>query len=189
MSQGNLDHRVLPNHLVLVGLMGSGKTTIGRRVATETGRQFFDTDVMVEDDCGLKVRQIFTQWGEPEFRRLEHIALLTALAVQQPAVIAAAGGVVVSDLNREALVKARNEGLVQIVWLKTDASTLLARVKNGVHRPMLDADPAAAIQAMQDQRTQWYQDLASVIVSTDEMSAAQVVAAVVSAMNEGSSRV
>ncbi len=189
MSQDNPSHPAQATHLVLVGLMGSGKTTIGRRVAAETGRQFFDTDIMVEEDSGLNVRQIFTQWGEPEFRRLEHVALLTALAAHQPAVIAAAGGVVVSDLNREALVKARNEGVVQIVWLKTNASTLLSRVRSGVHRPMLDADPAAAIQAMQDQRTQWYQDLASVIVSTDEMSAVQVVAAVVSAMNEGSSHV
>ena len=90
MSQDNSSHPARVNHLVLVGLMGSGKTTIGRRVATETGRQFFDTDIMVEDDCGLKVRQIFTQWGEPEFRRLEHVALLTALAAHQPAVIAAA---------------------------------------------------------------------------------------------------
>ncbi|MSO59266.1 MAG: shikimate kinase [Ilumatobacteraceae bacterium] len=176
-------------HLVLIGLMGSGKTTIGRRVAAQTGRHFYDTDAMVEADCGLKVRQIFAQWGEPEFRRLEHIALITALAVKEPGVIAAAGGVVLSDQNREALQTARDEGRARIVWLKAQTATLLSRVQNGVHRPLLDANPAVAMQAMHDQRTQWYQDLATAVVSTDELSASRVVAAVVSVINEGSSHV
>ncbi len=182
-------NQALSTHLVLIGLMGSGKTTIGRRVATETSRKFYDTDEMVEEDCGLKVRQIFSQWGEPEFRRLEHVALLTALAKKEPGVIAAAGGVVVSELNRQVLQSARDEGRVRIVWLKADTSVLLWRVQNGVHRPLLDGDPEVAMKAMHDQRSQWYESLASAVISTDKQSALQVVSAVVSVMNEGISHV
>ncbi len=90
-------------HLVLVGLMGSGKTTVARIAAERLGRKIIDSDAVIERATGRTVRQIFADDGEDAFRSLETAALLDALADPVPAVIAAAGGVVLREQNRIAL--------------------------------------------------------------------------------------
>jgi shikimate kinase len=90
-------------HLILIGMMATGKTTIGRAVAKRIGRPFIDSDIQIETTTGKTVREIFEQDGEAAFRRLEADALASALATTTPAVIAAAGGVVLSPHNRALL--------------------------------------------------------------------------------------
>ena len=88
---------------MLVGMMGAGKTTAGRRLAELMGRPLVDSDELIEERTGRTVREIFEQEGELAFRALETAALVDALANDEPLVIAAAGGVLMREENREAL--------------------------------------------------------------------------------------
>lgn len=161
-------------HLVLVGLMGSGKSTVGRIVAERLGRPLFDSDAMIEQRTGRTVREIFADEGEPAFRTLETAALVDALATDTPAVIAAAGGVVLRDENRRALADAR----ARVVWLRADPATLVDRVKAGMHRPSLDVDPEGTLRTMHDTREALYREVATCVVSVDGRSVNDVVEAV-----------
>ena len=124
-------------HLVLVGMMGVGKSTVGRMVAAELDRPLFDSDDMIEERTGRTVREIWVSDGEPAYRLMETDVLLEALQAPEPSVIAAAGGVVLSDHSRAALQGAD----AHVVWLLADVDVLLGRVRAGGHRPLLDDDP------------------------------------------------
>ncbi|MEO6158194.1 MAG: shikimate kinase [Ilumatobacteraceae bacterium] len=159
---------------MLVGLMGVGKTTVARVAAERLDRPMFDSDQMIEERTGRTVREIFATDGEPAFRALETEVLLEALAVTIPAVIAAAGGVVLSASNREAL----NGAGVRVVWLCAGTDMLVERVRHGVHRPLLDGDAAATLQRMATDRAPLYREVADAIVSVDNRSLNEVVEAV-----------
>lgn len=161
-------------HLVLVGMMGAGKSTVGRIVAERLGRRLVDSDECIEERTGRTVREIFATDGEPAFRRLETDALRDALAEDEPVVIAAAGGVVLSDANRAMLRTAD----ARVIWLSADPTVLLERVRSGMHRPLLDDDPAGTLQRMWDQREPLYREVADAIVSVDGRSIGEVVEAV-----------
>lgn len=161
-------------HLVLVGMMGVGKSTVGRIVAAALDRPLFDSDEMVEARTGRTVREIFATDGEPVFRMLEADTLIEALGAPEPSVIAAAGGVVLSERNRQALEDAD----ARVVWLMAEVDVLVERVRNGAHRPLLDGDPEATLQRMYDERSPLYQEVADAIVSVDRRSASDVAKAV-----------
>ena len=153
-----------PGHVVLVGLMGSGKTTTGRILARRLRRPLFDSDELVEARTGRTVREIFEADGEDAYRTLETAALLDARAAPEPAVIAAAGGVVIREENRRAL---RDTGAL-VVWLRADLGVLTERATRGTHRPLLDRDPAAMMASMARDRDAWYREVAdAVVVTTD----------------------
>lgn len=158
-------------------MMAVGKTTVARAAAERLGRPLFDSDVMIERRTGRSVRDIFADDGEPAFRALETEALSQALASDEPAVIAAAGGVVLHPDNRAAL-KAAN---AHVVWLCADPATLLERIASpgvGTHRPLLDGDPAGTLQRMFRERETLYREVADAIVAVDGCSVAEVVDAV-----------
>lgn len=161
-------------HLVLVGMMGVGKSTVGRALASQLGRALYDSDEMIEERTGRTVREIWTTDGEPVFRALETEALVDALVQSQPCVIAAAGGVVLSEANRDAL----HGPEVHVVWLRSDVEVLLDRVRNGGHRPLLDDDPEATLRRLYDERAPLYQEVADAIVSVDNRSVNDVTKAV-----------
>ncbi|HQV56554.1 MAG TPA: shikimate kinase, partial [Ilumatobacteraceae bacterium] len=110
-------------HIVLVGLMGSGKSTVARRIGARLGRPVLDSDEMIEELTGKSVRQIFAEQGEPAFREQEQAVLADALANEEPSVIAAAGGVVLSAANRRLLADAD----AVVVWLRADPVLLQQR--------------------------------------------------------------
>jgi shikimate kinase len=147
--------------VVLVGMMGAGKTTIGRRLARTLGRPFIDSDQQIEARTGRTVKEIFEADGEPAFRILEAEALADALATTSPSVIAAAGGTVLSETNRARMGEA---GMV--VWLRADPSVLAERVRSGVHRPLLAEDPAATLVRLDVERRDLYEDVADHVVDT-----------------------
>jgi shikimate kinase len=161
-------------HLVLVGMMGVGKTTVGRAVAAQLDRPLYDSDLMIESRTGRTVREIWVTDGEPVFRALETDALRDALAAPDPAVIAAAGGVVLSPVNRELLTS----GDATVVWLRADVDVLAGRVTSGGHRPLLDADREGTLRRMDDERAPLYQEVADAVVSVDHRSVNEVVRAV-----------
>jgi shikimate kinase len=161
-------------HLVLVGMMGVGKTTVAKVVAERLGRSVIDTDQTIEATTGRTVRDIFAADGEAAFRAIESQVLADALATESPSVIAGAGGVVLLPANREAL---RASG-ARVVWLCADPATLVERVKAGGHRPLLDADPAGTLQRMFDEREALYREVADAIVLVDHRTIGEVVEAV-----------
>lgn len=161
-------------HLVLVGMMGVGKTTAARVLADRLGRAVFDTDMVIETRSGSTVREIFAEQGEPKFRELESKVLAEALASPEPLVIAAAGGVVLSAANRAALV----DSGARVVWLCADPVNLVERVRGGGHRPLLDEDPAGTLQLMFREREALYREVADAIVLVDNRSVSDVVEAV-----------
>lgn len=161
-------------HLVLVGLMGTGKSTVGRLLAQRLRRPLVDSDAIVEARAGRTVRQIFAEQGEEAFRKLETEAIVEALGSPTPAVIAAAGGVVLAVENREALKNAK----AKVVWLSADSGVLVGRVTSGGHRPLLDADPAGALSEMMAARQPLYREVAHCIVSVDGRTPAEVADAV-----------
>ena len=142
-------------------MMGAGKTTLGRRLARRLSRPFLDSDQQIEMRTGRTVREIFESDGEPAFRALESDALAEALATASPSVVAAAGGTVLREVNRERM---REHGTV--IWLRADPSELAQRVRNGTHRPLLAEDPEATLHRLATERSELYNEVADHIVDT-----------------------
>ncbi|HEY3484769.1 MAG TPA: shikimate kinase, partial [Ilumatobacteraceae bacterium] len=138
------------------------------------GRPFFDSDELIEAATGRTVREIFADDGEDAFRALEQAALLDALALDEPAVIAAAGGVVLRAENRRALC----DSDARVVWLVARPETLVERVRSGGHRPLLDDDPGGTLRRMAIEREPLYREVADAVVSVDHRTVAEVVEAV-----------
>lgn len=155
---------------MLVGMMGVGKSTVGRILSRRLHRPFLDTDVLLEERSGRTVREIITADGEPAFRDLEAVVLADALAGETPAVIAAAGGVVLRPDNRAVL----RERAGKVVWLSAPLDVLLARVRHGKHRPVLDQDPEATLVRLEQERDPLYREVADAIVLSDGRPAEQI---------------
>lgn len=164
------------HHIVLVGLMGTGKTTVGRVVAERLGRPFLDSDEIVEARTGRTVREIFEVDGEAAYRPLETDALLDALASSEPAVIAAAGGVVLSPVNRAAL----RESGAKVVWLRAAPALLVERALRGDHRPLLDGDAAGTLSRMATERESLYAEVAGESIDVDGRTPAEVAEEILS---------
>lgn len=161
-------------HLVLVGMTGVGKSTIARILGVRLGRDVWDTDSAIEERAGRSVRRIFAEDGEAVFRTLESGVLRDALASTAPLVIATGGGIVVAEGNRRLM----GESGARVVWLCADPATLVERVANASHRPLLDDDPAGTLQRMMRDREAFYREVADAIVLVDHRSASEVVEAV-----------
>ncbi len=161
-------------HIVLIGMMGVGKSSVGRAVAAALHRPLLDTDVLVEQVAGRSVRDIWTEDGESAFRDLEAEVVAEVLAADEPSVVAAAGGVVLRPENRAVLADSH----AHVVWLCADVHVLLARVRNGMHRPALDDDPEGTLAQMLDTREPLYKEVADAIVSVDHRSVGDVTQAV-----------
>lgn len=156
-------------HIVLVGMMGAGKTTVGRLLADRTGRPFFDSDQAIERDTGRTVAQIFADDGEAAFRSLETQVLRDMLARDEPAVIAAAGGTVL-DADNRARMRARGT----VVWLRVDPARLAARVQGSIHRPLLADDPAATLDRLAREREGLYRETSHQVVEVDALDPNEV---------------
>jgi shikimate kinase len=161
-------------HLALVGLMGAGKTSVGRRCAERLGRGFVDTDEMVEATTGANVAEIFERDGEPRFRELERRAVADACASPSPLVIACGGGVVTDATNRAEL-----RAHAFVVWLRASPAVLGARVGAGEGRPLLTSDGPGTLERLARVREPSYEAVADAIVDTDDRDLDWVAAAVV----------
>lgn len=167
---------VLPKTLALVGLMGVGKTTIGRRLAEHFGLPFVDADEEIEKAAGQSVADIFTNYGEAGFRDGEQ-RVIARLLEGEPRVLATGGGALTHPLTRERL-KAKAITL----WLRTDLKVLARRVANKPHRPLLK--DRNAMDVLQDHVKTRYPlfEMADVVVDTGDHSHAKTVDIVLDAL-------
>jgi shikimate kinase len=147
--------------VVLVGLMGSGKSTVGALVAQRTGRVLVDVDIVITARMSKTVRELWEEGGEGAYRHLESEVVLEALREDTPTVLAAPGGVVLDPVVRAALADSI------VVWLRTSPSTLAGRVRPGDHRPLLEDRPAETFAAMAEMRSELYRQVATAIIDTD----------------------
>lgn len=150
-----------PNHIVLIGFMGSGKTTVGHLVAEKLAWPFVDTDALVVEEAGLSIPDIFAAEGEAGFRERES-AVLERLAGEPPSVIATGGGIVTQPRNAPLL---RSLGFV--VWLSASEADIYARVSRNRSRPLLQTpDPRRTIHDLLDQRRPLYESFAHLTIET-----------------------
>ncbi|HIG22437.1 MAG TPA: shikimate kinase [Henriciella marina] len=166
--------------VALVGLMGAGKSTVGRRLAEVLGRQFYDSDNEIEKAAGLSISDIFALHGEEEFRRGEH-RVLERLLGEAPHVLATGGGAYLNPDTRDLL----RERAVTI-WLNADLETLWRRVSRRSHRPLLKADnPKGVLSRLLDERTPIYEK-ADLVVTSEEGPHRATVNAILKALDEWS---
>lgn len=137
-------------NVYLVGMMGAGKTTVGRWLAGELGYRFMDTDQSIERVAGQKISEIFAQAGEERFRQLESQVLAEICAYKNLSV-ATGGGIVLRPENWGYL----HHGIV--VWLDVPAPQLYTRLRDDTARPLLQTgDPLTTLQGIADQRQKFY---------------------------------
>jgi shikimate kinase len=160
----------MPERILLVGMMGAGKTTVGRLLAQRLGWGYLDSDAQITETTGRSVPEIFSEDGETAFRKEETKALTTAVSGPDPMVVSVAGGAVLSEANRTLLARAGT-----VVWLRARPETLTRRVGDGAGRPLLGDDPGGALSALYEVRRPLYDSVAEVTVDVDDLSPEAVV--------------
>jgi len=161
-----------PANIVLVGLSGSGKSTVARLLARRLGWRFVDTDQAIQREAGMSVQEIFRVQGEPAFRQYEADAVVDACRRSRQ-VIATGGGAVVAEVNRAHLLDGN-----LVIYLESSPETLAARLSRNIGReprPLLeDADLVSRLAELGRQREQHYR-CAHHIVQTDQRTPREVV--------------
>jgi len=157
-------------NIFLVGMMGAGKTTVGKLLAQQLGKTFVDSDEEIQRRTGVTIPHIFDVEGEAGFRQRE-ASVIHDLAKRNDIVLATGGGAVLSQQSRDAL---RNNGIV--VYLKSTVSDLWQRTRHDRNRPLLQtADPRAKLKELHDLRDPLYTQVADLIMPTGKQSAHSLV--------------
>ncbi len=165
--------------LWLVGMMGSGKTAVGRRLAERVGEGFADTDHLIEEETGMTISQIWEVEGEAGFRHRERMAV-ASLAGQARLVVASGGGAVIDPAN---VLRMRSSG--RVIWLDARPSTLADRVGSTGDRPLLaDSELIPRLLELLNQRRLLYLAAAHFRVSTDSRTIDEVADEVEAIWNE-----
>src|SRR5437764_2627333 len=148
--------------VVLVGMMGAGKSTIGRRIAARLRLPFLDADTEIEAAAGMSIADIFETHGEPHFRDGE-ARVIARLLDSGPAVVATGGGAFMREETRN---RVRDKAVS--IWLKADAEIIMRRVRRRADRPLLQtADPAGTVDRLLGEREPVYQNADITIWSRD----------------------
>lgn len=168
--------------VVLVGLMGSGKTSVAGRLAAALGRQLRDSDADLEAEYGDTAAELVAERGREVLHDREQRHLLDALAEQPPPVVAAAASVVDDRSCRTALDPAF------VVWLDAPPQVLAARMRDGEHRPHYDPDLERMLSTQHDRRAPGFREVADLIVDVAEPSPDEVAQTILAALDSGAGR-
>ena len=163
LQNSNLKNITEGRFIVLVGLMGAGKTTLGRRIAPELGLPFIDSDSEVEKAAGCTIGEIFKNSGEKIFREVEKRVMLRLLS-KSPAVIGSGGG---SFMDADTRNHIRKKGTS--IWLRADLELLYRRAMHRTHRPLLNNDdPRRTLMRLMEERRAVYQKADLIFDVTEE---------------------
>jgi shikimate kinase len=166
--------------IVLIGFMGAGKSSVGRRLETRTGFPRFDTDEMIAAKLNLSIPRIFETRGEDFFRDAEMKALRNFDA-DRDAIIVTGGGIVLRTSNRELLRK-----LGVVVYLEADEQTLFARLSRRSNRPLLRTDdPRSTMRDLLEKRVPLYEEIADLTVDTSQLDHNQVCDLILESVGAG----
>jgi shikimate kinase len=168
-----------PARVLLIGMMGAGKSTTGHLLSKRLGWPYLDSDEEIERETGRTVPEIWKADGEAAFRAEESKVLAQATTSDGPAVIAVAGGAVLDPDNR-----ARIRGAGLVVWLRADVETLATRVGAGAGRPLLEEGPQEAMRRLYAARAPIYEQLADLVLDVDRLAPPQVVQQIMAALRE-----
>ena len=166
-----------PMRVILIGMMGSGKSSVGRALSRRMGWPFVDNDALVERATGRTARDLLAIEGEPGLRRAEAAAMRMALGMASPAIVALAAGTILDPGHRRELAGA---GLV--VWLRAPAEVLGVRAAGASHRPWLDADPVGWFRSRNAERDPLYASVADLEVDTSMMDAEAAAVRIIDAL-------
>lgn len=166
--------------IAFVGLPGSGKTTVGKQVATKLSLPFIDTDRQLELKLGCSIRSYFDEYGESNFRALES-SLIDELTLGGDAVLSTGGGAILSDVNRGFLRER-----TKVIYLHSLPEEVFKRLRYDRTRPLLQvSDPLARIHELYLQRDALYRGIASVVIETGKPPVAGLVAEILTRFNAG----
>ena len=166
-------------NLILIGPMGSGKTTVGKQLAKRTRMDFVDSDHIIEDRCGVSISTIFDIEGESGFRKRE-TKILSELCERSGIVLATGGGAITVEENRILL---RKSGFV--IYLKTTIETQLARTQKNNNRPLLEnVDAEKRLTELMEERGVLYEQEADLVVTSGERIVSKVVDEIMSALDK-----
>ncbi len=166
----------MKNNIILIGFMGCGKSTIGKRLAQDYGMCFLDTDAWIENKENITISEIFATKGEAYFRELETKCLEALLEEESHdsesgKVISVGGGLPVREVNRRLLKK-----LGTVVYLKATEETIYKRLKKDTTRPLLQGDnPKQKIRELMDAREEKYMDASDSVVVVDHKKVSEIV--------------
>jgi shikimate kinase len=164
-------HAFVPGNIFLVGMMGAGKTSVGKLLARHLGKTFHDSDLVIETRTGVKIPVIFELEGEAGFR-LREAAVIAELTALKDIVLATGGGVVLDPRNRE-LLKANGT----VVYLRASIGELWNRTRHDRNRPLLrTTDPHARLCELHAQRDPLYREVADITMETGSQSLKTLVA-------------
>ncbi len=173
----------MKSNIVLIGFMGTGKTTVGRLLAQKLGRKFIETDSVIERLAGKSIPQIFQSDGEIAFRELE-IEAIKETARSKRAVIAGGGGIVLNKINIDRL---KENG--KIVYLTAAPREIIKRVAAGAgQRPLLEVgNPALAVRDLLRFRKPFYERSADIIINTANMDIEAIAGQIIDRLKEDES--
>ena len=164
----------MPQNIFLVGPMGAGKSSIGKRLAKRMKRDFYDSDRVLEERTGVSITTIFELEGEQGFRSRE-TKILQELAQLNEAVIATGGGAILQEKNKTLI---KSNGLV--VYLQASVDTQLKRTRHDKKRPLLHTDNRRAkLQTLAEHRNPAYESLADITIHTDSQSISNSISQII----------
>lgn len=157
-------------NIYFIGLMGAGKTTIGKQLAKRLGKTFYDADHEIEKRMGVKIPVIFDLEGEVGFRKRE-AAVIKDLVALDNIVLATGGGAIISSDNRDALKRSGH-----IIYLRATVSALWKRMRYDKQRPLLqNVDVRAKLEALYNERHPLYMQVADIVVDTGQQPASALI--------------
>ena len=170
---------LFPFNIVLIGFMGSGKTSVGTELSTLLEMDYIDTDDIIVEDSGISINEIFNAYGEAEFRKLER-KTIEGLGDIKNTIISCGGGVVLDPANIELL---RDNG--KIVWLKVSPGEILNRLSNDDSRPLLkDSFTLKGLSEILKNRLPLYENAGDIIIDTDKKNVREIAKEIIEKLLE-----
>lgn len=165
-------------NIVLIGFVGSGKSSVGKKLSYKLKESFIDSDSMIEKRAGCSIAQIFADKGENEFRDIETKCIRELTEKKPGFIISTGGGMPLREENRKLLRK-----IGKVVYLKAEPETIYERIKDDTSRPLLRSeDPQKKIREMMNERSSIYEEAADITVITDGKSCREIAGEIAAAV-------